>query len=548
MKRINMLMVIVFLLGASYSNPGYSQETYEFLLEWRTPGHGVRGFAPTAVTTDPFGNVYVADAINNQIQKFDSNGNFISMFDFDATNAPGFTSIPHGISVDSSGNVYAVVSVSTVAFTTGPPPVPYIYKFDSNGNFTSRWGISGTIENDSGVRRGIAVDPWGNVYVADSINNWIQEFDSDGNLLTQWGPNGTGDGQFNHPGGVAVDGSGNIYVADTWNQRIQKFDSSATFMAKWGFSSEFDYPYGIAGDLSGNIYVLLQQKVEKFDSDGNFITEWGSYGQGKGQFCYPRGLAVDLSGNVYVADLGNNRIQKFSLVLPPIILESPPIGKSFNACSSYSLPAFAWDVSGSFTGYRIEFSPDKNFTSVSLELAASSSDTQISIPLDVWAEIMDISWTSGVTTYWRVAGTMADGTTEISGVRSFTVRAEPAEYPSIYPTIKNKKPTLFFSTNCNTKFKVWFGSDSNFSEKTYSVEIENPSGNEEYFSMTLTSLEWSRIKQLVQNRANMTIYWYIESWDDSESYNRTEVISFDLLPPPKPHVSPYFFCWYWGCW
>jgi DNA-binding beta-propeller fold protein YncE len=59
---------------------------------------------------------------------------------------------------------------------------------------------------------GIAVDPSGNVYVADTGSDRIQKFDSNGNFLAKWGSFGTGDGQFHSPYGVAVDSSGNVYV------------------------------------------------------------------------------------------------------------------------------------------------------------------------------------------------------------------------------------------------------------------------------------------------------------------------------------------------
>jgi DNA-binding beta-propeller fold protein YncE len=76
--------------------------------------------------------------------------------------------------------------------------------------------------------RSIAVDSSGKkVYATDTWNNRIQKFSTtDGinyTLVKTWGSLGSGDGQFNYPYGIAVDPSGNIYVADTINNRIQKF-------------------------------------------------------------------------------------------------------------------------------------------------------------------------------------------------------------------------------------------------------------------------------------------------------------------------------------
>ena len=97
-----------------------------------------------------------------------------------------------------------------------------IQKFDSNGNFITKWG-------SSGFRRWTIRWPkWcyyrfsDNVYVSDYANNRIQKFDSTWNFITTWGSAGSGDGQFNGPRGspwILL----NVYIANYSNRRIQVF-------------------------------------------------------------------------------------------------------------------------------------------------------------------------------------------------------------------------------------------------------------------------------------------------------------------------------------
>jgi DNA-binding beta-propeller fold protein YncE len=103
-----------------------------------------------------------------------------------------------------------------------------IQKFDSNGTFITKWGFEGSADGQFFSPLGVAVDSSGNnVYVADTSNNRIQKFDSNGTFITKWGNTGSEDGQFVFPLGVAVDSSGNnVYVADTSNNRIQVFSSA----------------------------------------------------------------------------------------------------------------------------------------------------------------------------------------------------------------------------------------------------------------------------------------------------------------------------------
>ena len=62
-------------------------------------------FHPGAVAVDSSDNVYVADQLNHRIQKFDSDGAFITKWGSQGTGDGQFTH-PQRAALDSSDNVY----------------------------------------------------------------------------------------------------------------------------------------------------------------------------------------------------------------------------------------------------------------------------------------------------------------------------------------------------------------------------------------------------------------------------------------------------------
>jgi sugar lactone lactonase YvrE len=549
METLRIFSAIVGIIVFIFIPPAFSQEAYKLEMMWGSKGTGDGQFEfPLGVAVDSLGNVYVADSLNRRIQKFDSNGNFVTKW---FTHSDDSIRGPEGVTIDSLGDVYALNSGTwTIPISAPSPPQPSVMKFDSDGNLVTKWGSYGPGDSQFSLLslnnpNGIAVDSSGNVYVADYYNNRIQKFDSNGNLITKWGSYGTGDGQFIGPRGVAASSSGNVYVADTGNLRIQRFNSDGTFITKWNIPLSSDCIEGLGADELGNVYVTTQyccfwsacpfgpmdhNPVLKYDSNGNLMANWGDSGSGDGEFYRATGVAIDSSGNVYVADSGNNRIQKFSLILIPITLKSPSPGECFNACSSNSSPTFSWDVSDPFNDYKIQFSHFKNFTSFpfDFELTVQTPATQITIPLATWEDIMMIPGPSGGPIYWRIIGTRADGTKETSAVGSFIAVSEPAGDPNISTTGKRSKPTLTWETNCNKKFKAVFGSDASFTRKTtFTFNLKNPAVQE--FSTTLTLGQWMVIKRLVKNVTGSTIYWYIESWDELGRYAKTDIMEFVIV-------------------
>jgi len=177
-------------------------------------------------------------------------------------------------------------------------------------------GGRGTGKGEFDSPMGIAVDPNGNVLVADTNNGRIEKFSPTGSFLSVIASKGSGHGQLGEPNGIAVERSGNIYVAEVAsNHRVQKLSPDGTFIAEWkGPGVGFYGPRRIAIGPDDSIYVVDQgqTRIVKFDPDGQILAVWGTKGNGDGQLDDPTSVAVDPTTNkVYVADPRNKRIQVF---------------------------------------------------------------------------------------------------------------------------------------------------------------------------------------------------------------------------------------------
>ena len=96
-----------------------------------------------------------------------------------------------------------------------------IQKFDTEGKYLSKWGSYGSADGQFSHPGDVAVSSWGEIFVADIDNARIEKFDSNMTFVSKWGIFGTEDGQFNHPGDIAFDSANRtIFVVDTDNNRI----------------------------------------------------------------------------------------------------------------------------------------------------------------------------------------------------------------------------------------------------------------------------------------------------------------------------------------
>jgi len=162
--------------GSFYVSDGYGNSRVvkfskegTYLFEWGKLGDKQGEFnIPHGIDLDKNGNVYVADRENNRIQKFDTEGNFIALWQNKITEQL------YSVTIDIKNNYLFGIDYMTVNDTIVKGSD--IFRFDLNTNLHMQFGRTGFYDGPISRYHDILIDDEGSIYVGDILGNKIQKF------------------------------------------------------------------------------------------------------------------------------------------------------------------------------------------------------------------------------------------------------------------------------------------------------------------------------------------------------------------------------------
>jgi RHS repeat-associated protein len=210
--------------------------------------------------------------------------------------------------------------LSTTTQSGSPPMIEHyaaddVYLVAGSGNNVGPNGTQANDDSELDYTDGVVVDPSGDVYVVDLLNNNVEEIAATNH--TQWGEamtagdgyivagsssgssGYTGDGGaatsalLDYPTGIALDSAGDLYIADAGNNRIQEV--AAATGTQRGQSMTAGDVYTVAGSSTG---------TSGDSGNGGAATSallWGQNGFD---------VAIDSAGDIYICDGSNNAIRE----------------------------------------------------------------------------------------------------------------------------------------------------------------------------------------------------------------------------------------------
>ena len=218
--------------------------------------------------------------------------------------APGEFNVPRGLAIDpTTSNIYVADCVNNrvQAFSSDGE---YLFHFGNNRGevrMSNPWGICVTRQK---------------IYVTQFRIGAVYMYKLDGTFVSKTGTRGTGPGQFEYPEGMTSDVDGNMIVCDRGNNRIQVLSGELNYLTEFGRETlkkprdvKMVTEYIIVLDKSNPCLHVFTIRGDKSGVD--HIQDMISQGQGL-QVCKPTFFALDDNNCIVISDQWNHTVKSFS--------------------------------------------------------------------------------------------------------------------------------------------------------------------------------------------------------------------------------------------
>ena len=220
--------------------------------------------------------------------------------------APGEFNVPRGLAIDhTTSNIYVADCVNNrvqVFNSEGE----YLFHFGNQrgeGRMSNPWGICVTQQR---------------IYVTQFKTGAVHAYELDGTFVSKTGTRGTGPGQFAYPEGITSDVDGNIIVCDRGNNRIQVLSGELNYLTEFGGEIlkkprdvKLVSEYILVLDKSNPCLHLftIRSDMSGVDHIQDMITQ----GQ-RLQVCKPSFFALDDNNCIVISDQWNHIVKSFSAI------------------------------------------------------------------------------------------------------------------------------------------------------------------------------------------------------------------------------------------
>jgi len=261
--------------------------------------------SPLGISTDPKGNIYVADTGNNRIQKFDGKGKLLAFIGGFGWEHEQFHR-PVDICAENGLDVY-VADYENRRIEQYDKDLNWIASYVSDPTWSEKLQF--------GFPRSVSISIHGDLFIVDSENKRILKLNSLRDPEVSFGDYDWGQGDLADPVQTFISRTDKIYVADSQLGLVLLFDYYGNYLSSCG-ENVLSKPTGLCVSVDGYLFVADSglDQIVAFDPNGRPVMHLGSHGDKLGAFDRPSDVAVH-QNRLFVADTDNHRVQVFELRL-----------------------------------------------------------------------------------------------------------------------------------------------------------------------------------------------------------------------------------------